>query len=128
MGNPSRNQKLQTSFATELDLEKSGSMKRLKRWATETGIIPPYQSGCQPGRMTVDLHANIVQKAMDRLQNKHTIIAAVDLKAAFDRVWRGGLLRDLAEYGLHPKALRWWRSFIADWRRKSDGKNLKDAT
>ena len=92
--------------------------KKLKRWAAEKAIIPPEQSGLQPGRMTVDVLANIVHKAMDSLQEKkRTIIAAVDLKAAFDRVWRG-LLRNLADYGLHPKSFRWLRSFLADTRAK----------
>ena len=38
----------------------------------------------------------------------------VDLKAAFDRVWENGLLRDLARLKIHPTALRWLRAFVAD--------------
>ena len=32
--------------------------KRLKRWASENNLIPPEQSGFQPGRMTLDVHTN----------------------------------------------------------------------
>ena len=79
-----------------------------------TNIITPGQSGFQLGRMTLDVHANIVQEAMDSLQEKRSIFAAVDLEATFDRVWRGCLLKNLAKFGLHPKALRSLKSFQAD--------------
>ena len=92
--------------------------KKLKRWASEMNIIPLEQSGFQPSRMTLDVHANIFQRAMDSLRERKRTIITIDLKAAFDRVWRGGLLRDLAGYGLHPKALKWLRSFLTDRRGK----------
>ena len=65
--------------------------------------------------MTTDVLVNIAQKAFDSLQRKErTIIVTVDLKAAFDRVWKNGLLRDLARLKIHPTALRWLRAFLAD--------------
>ena len=54
---------------------------------------------------------------MDGLQRKkRTLLVAVDFKAAFDRVWRGGLLRDLAKHGLSGRCLRWLHSWLADRR------------
>ena len=54
---------------------------------------------------------------MDGLQRKkRTLLVAVDFKAAFDKVWRGGLLRDLAKHGLSERCLRWLHSWLADRR------------
>ena len=90
---------------------------RLKNWTEDHNIIPAEQAGFQPFRSTSDVFASICQDAMDGLQRKkRTLLVAVDFKAAFDRVWRGGLLRDLAKHGLSGRCLRWLHSWIADRR------------
>ena len=90
---------------------------RLKKWVRTNNIIPVEQSGFQQRRTTQDVLANITQSAMDNLQaKKRTIVAAVDFRAAFDRVWRGGLLRDMARLNLHPVAVKWLQSFLRDRR------------
>ena len=90
---------------------------RVRHWAESTHMIPDCQSGFRAKRSTTDVLANLSQKAFDNLQmKKRTVITAVDFKGAFDRVWRGGLLRDLAKAGLHPTCLRWIKSFLSDRR------------
>ena len=80
-------------------------------------VIPHEQARFQPHRPTNDVVAHIYQTAMDQLHaRQRTLLVAVDFKAAFDRVWRGGLLRDLAEFGLSRRCLRCLKSWLSDRR------------
>ena len=54
-----------------------------------------------------------------------TLLVAIDLKAAFDRVRRGGLLMDLAEMQLPVTSLRWIRSFLSDRREAVKGNETR---
>ena len=90
---------------------------RISDWAWRNKIVPNEQAGFQPKRSTTDVIANIVQSAMDALQEKkRTLLVAVDFRAAFDRVWRNGLLLDLALLGLRGRCLRWLRAWLSDRR------------
>ena len=83
---------------------------RIKTWAESTGMIPEKQSGLQPRRSTLDTLASISQRALDNLQKptpERTLLVAVDFTAAFDRVWKVGLLRDLASWNLPNRCLAW---------------------
>ena len=54
---------------------------------------------------------------MDNLQQKkRTLMVAIDFKAAFDRIWKSGLLRDLAQRGLSSRCIRWLKAFLSDRR------------
>ena len=97
---------------------------RLKKLTEDHNIIPAEQAGFQPFRSISDVLASICQDAMDGLQRKkRTLLVAVDFKAAFDRVWRVGLLRDLAKHGLSGRCLRWLHSWLADRRSLSKWNN-----
>ena len=90
---------------------------RVKSWERDNNIIPECQAGFQPGRSTLDVLASVTQRSFDALQRKErTIIVGVDFRAAFDRVWRRGLLRDLADYEAPQALLRWIRSWLSDRR------------
>ena len=96
-------------------------LARLQSWQRSIGLVPPEQAGFQPGRSTVDCVAQIAQPAFDGLQSRpasRTLLVAVDLKAAFDRVWRDGLLSRLAEADIPGPWLRWLRSWLADRRAR----------
>ena len=89
--------------------------KRLKKWAWDNKIIPEQQSGFQPRRSTLDVIASVTQRAFDGLQHrKRSLVVGIDFRAAFDRVWRTGLLRDLATYGCPPMTLHWIRAWLTD--------------
>ena len=108
----------QVSFLSYVSKALEASVtNRLKKWVRTNNIIPVEQSGFQPHRTTQNVLANITQSAMDNLQaKKRTIVAAVDFRAAFDRVWRGGLFRDIARLNIHPVAVKWLQSFLRDRR------------
>ena len=95
-------------------------MARVDHWQREVGIVPEEQSGFQPGRSTEDCIARIAQPAFDALQVRvspeRSLLVAVDLRAAFDRVWRGGLLARLAAAGIPGAWLRWVRGWLSDRR------------
>ena len=54
------------------------------------------------------------RNTLSKKKMERTLVVAVDFTAAFDRVWRGGLLRQLAEAGIPHLWLRWIRSWLAD--------------
>jgi ribonuclease HI len=95
-------------------------MARLDFWQRRAGLVPPEQAGFQAGRSTVDCIAQIAQPAFDALQARklpsRSLLVAVDLRAAFDRVWRGGLLEMLANAEVPGRWLRWLRSWMSDRR------------
>ena len=90
---------------------------RLEHWVEAINLLPETQAGFRKVRSTLDCLSNICQTAFDSLNKKkmeRTLVVAVDFTAAFDRVWRGGLLRQLAEAGIPHLWLRWIRSWLAD--------------
>ena len=95
--------------------------RRLERWAEEKNLLPDTQAGFRKGRSTTDCLTRIVQRAFDNLNNKkmvRTLVTAVDFEAAFDRVWRGGLLSRLAGEAIPHHWLRWLRAFLTDRRAR----------
>ena len=92
---------------------------RIQAWAERAGIIPPSQAGFRRHRSTSDVINSIVQTAFDNLQKRHrTLLVAVDFRAAFDTVWRQGLLRKLAGHNINTRWLRWLRAFLSDRRAR----------
>ena len=91
--------------------------KKLKKLAWGNNVIPEQQSGFQPKRSTLDVIASVTQRAFDGLQHrKRLLVVGIDFRAAFNRVWRTGLLRDLAMYGCPPMIHRWIRAWLMDRR------------
>ena len=95
-------------------------MARLNAWQRRLGLVPAEQAGFQQGRSTIDCVAQLVQPAFDALQPKRrparSLLVAIDFKAAFDTVWRPGLLAKLAAENIPSSWLRWLRSWLADRR------------
>ena len=82
---------------------------RLKEWLIENAVMPREQAGVQKRRTTQDVIASICQ-SMDSLQMKQRLLYVAVDKAAFDKVWIRGLLKDLARNGLKGWCLLWLRS------------------
>ena len=90
---------------------------RLQQWAERKNLLPQSQAGFRRHRSTADALCSLLQPAFDGLQHQPmhiTLMVTIDFRAAFDTVWRGGLLRNLAEAGIPHGWLRWLRSFLAD--------------
>ena len=92
---------------------------RLQQWAERENLIPPSQAGFRRHRSTVDALCSLLQPSFDGLQHQpmhRTILVAIDFRAAFDTVWKDGLLKNLAEARIPHLWLRWIRAFLADRR------------
>ena len=63
---------------------------RLSRWCEVNGVIAEEQGGFRPGRGCVDQLYVLINILRNRVGSK-TYCCFIDLKKAYDRVWRGGL-------------------------------------
>ena len=95
--------------------------QRVQQWAERTNLLPPSQAGFRRHRSTVDALCSLLQPSFDGLQHQpmhRSLLVAVDFRAAFDTVWRDGLLKNLAEARIPHRWLRWIRAFLKDRRGK----------
>jgi hypothetical protein len=79
------------------------------------GKIVEEQAGFRKGRGCVDQGYTLAQVVLKRLEvQKNTYLCFVDLKKAYDSVWREGLFRRMADDGVPEKLLslvkRWYKN------------------
>ena len=75
---------------------------RLYWWLETRGLINKRQAGFRVGYRTEDQLFRLSQRILDGFQRKHhTTAVFVDLKQAYDRVWRKGLLLKMQYAGIH---------------------------
>ena len=84
---------------------------RLEKYASDNNVINDYQSGFRKGFSTVD-NMFVLNTLIDilRANKKQLFCAFLDLKGAFDTVWRGGLWHKLANSNVNGKFLNTVRS------------------
>ena len=88
---------------------------RLTWWLETSGCLHPNQAGFRAGQRTEDQLFRLSQKVLDGFQKKqHTAAVFVDLKQAYDRVWRKGLYQKLMNSGIQGKMYRWLKQFLTD--------------
>ena len=88
---------------------------RLYWWLEKTQTLNNQQAGFRAGFRTEDQLFRLTQKIIDGFHdNKQTTAIFVDLKQAYDRVWRKGLLYKMMEAGVHGNLYRWIKSFLTD--------------
>ena len=77
---------------------------RLMKFVTENEILHNAQIGFMPKKQTSD-HIFVLKSIIDlyKTKRKHVFACFVDLKKAFDTVWRKGLLFKILCYGISPK-------------------------
>ena len=93
--------------------------QRLESIIEQNGWLGEIQGGFRKGRGTMD-HLFVLTSLMDRAHKlkKPIYIAFIDLRKAFDRVWREGLWKCLGEYGLGGKFLSIVKSLYNDHKCK----------
>ena len=68
---------------------------------TDNNLLSPRQYGFRPGRSTSDLLLHLSQEWQDTLdEGLDTLVVALDIAGAFDRVWHSGLLAKLCAKGV----------------------------
>jgi hypothetical protein len=82
--------------------------------AEEAGLLHEAQNAFRPGRSTDQHIYTLSQTVRGRLrQGKATYAFFLDLKKAYNTVWRDGLLLKLWNKGIRGKAWRYVRSMYA---------------
>ena len=88
---------------------------RLYWWLETSGHLNSSQAGFRAGYRTEDQLFKLSQKILDGFQKKHhTTAVFVDLKQAYDRVWRKGLLLKMKNAGIHGNLYKWMKAFLTD--------------
>ena len=88
---------------------------RLYWWLETSETLNKSQAGFRAGQRTTDQLFRMTQKIIDGFQNKqHTTAVFVDLKQAYDRVWRKGLLLKMQTAGINGNLYHWIKQFLTD--------------
>ena len=79
---------------------------RLMIWSEMNKILVEEQGGFRPVRGCPDQLFSLIEILRNRKKTKHTYCCFIDVKKAFDRVFRAGLWKRLAEEGVKGKMWR----------------------
>ena len=73
---------------------------------SENYLLSSQQFGFRPGRSTSDMLMLLTKNWQDALDEGHaTVVVALDIAGAFDRVWHGGLMEKLRAKGIQGDLL-----------------------
>jgi len=91
--------------------------KALRKHLFTHGLIQPNQFGFRPHHSAPDLLTYLSHEWLSCLNNRNQAkVVALDIKAAFDRVWHNGLLAKLKARGISGSFLEWISSYLSDRR------------
>ena len=77
-------------------------------------IVDHAQAGFRRHRSTMDHVTNFTQHVKDGFHRKMSTLAVlVDIKAAYDTVWKPMLIHKLAIHGISGKLFKWIKSFLS---------------
>lgn len=77
-------------------------------------IIVEEQAGFRNNMSTSNALMRFVQSVKEGFNTrKSTLAVFIDLKGAYDTVWRGKLLNKLKKYGVRGYMLSWFTRFLA---------------
>ena len=89
--------------------------QRLYWWLEKSKKLHPSQSGFRKGRQTIDQLIRLTQDTADAFQKKESVAAVfVDLKQAYDHVWRAGLLHKMQKIGIQGNLYHWIKDYLHD--------------
>ena len=91
--------------------------KELRKHLFINGLIHNNQFGFRPHHSAPDLLSYLSHQWLSCLNDRSEArIVALDIKAAFDRVWHNGLLVKLEARGIRGTFLKWIRRYLSDRR------------
>ena len=79
--------------------------ERLSNWCERNNIIVEEQGGFRRGRSYID-QIFVLAGLLDKRRGKKTFCCFIDLRKAYDRVWRAGLWKRLWDEGIRGKMWR----------------------
>ena len=85
-------------------------------------VICPRQHGFLKSRSAADLHLLMTSRRAKSLdKGLQTLVLAVDIEGAFDRVWHGGLIVKLRSVGISGKVLELMKCYLRNRSLKLRG-------
>ena len=93
--------------------------KYLHNFVISNNLITPHQSGFTKGDSTVNqllYLSDEIARALD--DGKEIRSVFFDISKAFDRVWHGGLLHKIQNFGIKGKLFDWIKSYLSDRSQK----------
>ena len=87
---------------------------RLKNWLESKHLLSPDQAGFRPGRHAQGACWRLVEAITSAFRARDQVQAvALDIQAAYDSVWRNGLLHKLRRKKIPSYLIHWIHSFIS---------------
>ena len=87
---------------------------RLEYYLEHKKILCPSQFGFRPGRNTDQAVLKLSNQILHSINSsEYCIVVYIDLKAAFDGVWRSGLLYKMSSIGIHGNMLKWVGDYLS---------------
>ena len=78
-------------------------------------ILQPYQCGFRKGQGTMDALIRFENNIRENFKRGETCIAIyIDLKSAYDKVWRDGLIYKIQRAGVVGKMYKWLLDYLKD--------------
>ena len=89
--------------------------RRLEWFIEENELLSLDQYGFRKGKSTLDCLLQISQNISESLANKeHCLVVYLDLKSAYDKIHRRGLIYKLALMGIKGNMLKWISSYLSN--------------
>ena len=90
---------------------------RLKNWLERKNLLSPDQAGFRPGRHAQGACWRLVEAITSAFRDRDQVRAvALDIQAAYDSVWRNGLLHKMHQKKIPPDLIYWIQSFMSQRR------------
>lgn len=88
---------------------------RIEYYLESNNLLSPCQFGFRPGKSTEDVILMFTEQIWQCLNNKKACcVIYIDLKGAFDRVWRHGLLYKASQLGVVGSTLHWLSNYLVE--------------
>jgi ribonuclease HI len=88
---------------------------RLYWWLESTHQLSSHQAGFRKNKQTMDQLIRLTQEIGDAYEAELSVLAAfIDLKQAYDRVWRVGLLYKMQKMGVSGRMYEWLKGFFCN--------------
>ena len=99
---------------------------RLYCWREEQRKLRPNHAGFRKGRHTIDQLIRLTQDTANPFEKKDSLAAVfVDLKQAYNHVWRAGLLYNMQKIGMQGNVYHWIKHYLHD---RSISTKVNDST
>jgi len=86
---------------------------RLEHYLENNKLLSPSQYGFRPGRSTEQIVLKLANQIQHSINSSHfCIVVYIDLKGAFDAVWRNGLLYKMSTVGICGNLLKWVGDYL----------------